>query len=953
MHSSSSLLTRGRLCALLIGASPLLIGQTSAVGHVTGTVARPDGSPAVGQAILVETPRGARELRTDEKGQFRLPNLVPGKVVVKVHAAGMMDFRSEVLVMVNQTTALAIRLKPQASTTVEVVAINSSVPLNTTDLDQSKTGFTTTMEQIDNLPIPLTTTTDRLSQTLLLVPGTNTGYAYHGASNLAYNVDGVDTTDSNYGQAITQLNNDLLDQVQVMTGGVSAKYGRFDGALVAVTTRSGSNAFEGSMRMVLSNPKWQGLGKTPELYKALGISMTRSADATTTIQSYTFLGPILKDRLFFSLGYQTYSPEQKTYGKTGGFVFSGLPYVASLSEERKDAKLDWIVDTANRISFQWNASETRSENRFNNLGNPSTLETLSGLKREKRGYYSVGWTSQLTSSLLLDLKYNDAYYKSGGPGTGSTGGALVPTWKDMTTSTLFDNGTFSSEPEERHQKVFSLGVTWFAHGMGEHQVEAGVQGYEYTLESAALDFPSGYLISFNGFVPGASTPALANRVMAVQNAALTSLVWQVPVHGKSNTKNKAVYLNDTWTLDKHLSFNLGLRYDGFTSDTTPENNHYSASALAPRLAVNVDLAGDKRHVVSFTAAEYASQILQSNLAGASVTKTPITRTYLYVGTGGANQGLGTDALTSTGAINWAAWGKSAGVTGQANPVTTQDPIQNRTTFVDPNLKAPRTRELTLGYRHEIPQQAFSATLVRRWMDRFVDDIWYGDGIAPGRAKIIISNDPDGKRDYYGLELTYRNNAIEHVSFGGNLTWSRSLGNDSAVTGGQANNFGNGISRDRLAPQGPTASFDRPFILHADATYQNTLGQGRYNFSLLGSYFSRQISSCPWGTANTPANLVAQGYAATYRKFFPELGVLHQPEYFTLDLQIGYEHPIAGKAKAFGKVNILNILNYMPTTSIQYYGTAYAGPYVPFTLYDGKGVVNQPARSFSFDLGIRF
>jgi len=65
--------------------------------------------------------------------------------------------------------------------------------------------------------------------------------------------------------------------------------------------------------------------------------------------------------------------------------------------------------------------------------------------------------------------------------------------------------------------------------------------------------------------------------------------------------------------------------------------------------------------------------------------------------------------------------------------------------VDPNLKAPRTRELTLGYRHEVGKQSFTATLLRRWMDRFVDDIWYGNGISDGVAKILISMTRTGAR----------------------------------------------------------------------------------------------------------------------------------------------------------------------------------------------------------------
>ncbi|NWJ42499.1 MAG: TonB-dependent receptor [Geothrix sp.] len=949
MHHFKARSLSGRLCALLIASSGVLVAQTSAVGHISGKVTYPDGKPAVGQLVLLETPRGNREIRTDANGQFLVANLVPGKVLVKVNIKDMMDFKTEVLVAAYQTAVMAIHLMPQAAQTIEVIAYASTLALNTTDPSQAKIGLTTSMDHVDLLPIPVTTTMDRFTTMMTLVPGTNSGYAIHGASTMAFHVDGVDTTDSNFGNMGTGLNNDLMDQIQVLTGGVSAKYGRFDGGVFSVTTKSGSNTFEGSTRMTLSNPKWGGVGKTPEIYKALGIPLSRPLDNTTTIQSYTFMGPIIKDTLFFSLGYQTYSPSQKTAQATNGLTFGSVPYVATSSETRQDFKLDWSVDTSNRLSFQYNAVKSDNTNQSTNYGNPSSLATLSGLDHQERGYYSLGWTSQLSSNLLLDVKYNDAFYKKGGSGTGSTGGDSVVTWLDVPDFTLFDNGAFTSVKEERHQKVFSVGVTEYFNAMGEHQLEAGIESYKFTLESGALDFPSGYLISFNGFTPGASTPALSNRILEVQNPALTSLTWQQAMTGKATTKNHSLYVNDTWTINKNVSLNLGLRYDKFTSDTTPENNHYATDAYAPRLAFNYDLKGDRQDVVTLTAAVYTAQILQGNLANATVTKTPITKNYVYIGTGGPAQGTGADALTSTGAINWAAWGNLAGATGQGNPASTLDPIQNRTTFVDPNLKAPRTREITLGFHHETQKQAFAATLIRRWMDRFVDDIWYGDGIAPGVAKVLISNDPDGKRDYYGLEVTYRNNAIEHLSFGGNVTWGRAMGNDGA----QANNFGSGISRDRLAPYGPSFPLDRPLIAHTDLVYRNSLGKGTYNVSLLGSYFGKETYGYRWGVALTDPSLVAQGYAYTYRKYFPELGPHHQPAYFTLDMQIGYEAPFAKWAKGFVKFNINNILNYMPNTMNTYYGTAYTGSYVPFTLVDGLGTVNVPPRSVTLDLGIRF
>lgn len=80
-------------------------------------------------------------------------NLVPGKITVKINAKDMIDFKSDILVVVIQTANLAVRFTPIAATTVEVIAIDPSKSLNTTDPTQAKAGYTTTKEQLDYLPV--------------------------------------------------------------------------------------------------------------------------------------------------------------------------------------------------------------------------------------------------------------------------------------------------------------------------------------------------------------------------------------------------------------------------------------------------------------------------------------------------------------------------------------------------------------------------------------------------------------------------------------------------------------------------------------------------------------------------------------------------------------------------------------------------------------------------------
>ena len=962
--------SRYRLCAMLVASSGLLWSQSSAVGHITGTVRGADGKVLVGALVQAVTPRGTLETRTNESGQFRFVQLVPNRIKVKVNAKGFAEFAADTLVVVNETTTLNVKLHSEASATVVVVA----EPADTTDTAQAKTGLVTTFEKIDALPIVGNNFFDRVDQAIVRAPGADL-FIIHGVDETQNNfqVDGVDATDQSFGGRSVKMNNDFIDQVQVLSGGISAKYGRFAGTVINTTTKSGGNEFQGSFRLDITDPKWNGVGKLPYYYELYHIPPPgKPKDNHFITQSYTFLGPVIKDTLFFAVAYQTISPLISYATTTNSPDFGGVPYKITQNDTIKDMKLDWQVNTSHRLSASWNEHTAANNNGSASNGYTTTLATLSGPALEKKGYWALGYTGQLRPDLLLDVKYNDTTSRSGGPGTGPTGGDTVPTWLSSSFPyDVLDNGFGSSQPITSHMKNLSANLTWFLQAAGEHQIEAGIQDFHYIRDSAAAKTPSGYVIYFNGYVPGATAPGLANRVLTANNAGATRLEsWQA-IHGEADTKVDSLYLNDTWKVDKNWSANLGLRYDKYKGDSKPEHNAYDFSALTPRLALNYDLRGDKAHVVFLSAAIYSGQITQGVLGAASVSQTPILNSYVYAGTGGANQGLGTDALTPSGGINWNAWGNGSGAVGQGNPQFTQDPLTNRNVFVDPNLKAPRSRELILGYRHELDGQSFTANLIRRWTDQFIDDIWYGNGMGPGLAKIVIANDPSGRQDYYGLELTYRRTFQNGLSVGGNLTWARTLENQGETNGASsasspAHNFGNLIPDSQLQPYGPAPNLDRTVMANLDATYQWNLGPGQANVGLIGTYKGKSTPGFPQGFALTPAAVQAQGYAPYYYRQFPELGPQRDPSYYSFDLQMGYQWNLAQKVKPYLKLNVQNVLNQMAPVGRQWSGnvvdaggnpypadgTLASNKFLPDPTYGKPGIYQNP-RTIQLVVGCRF
>ena len=71
-------------------------------------------------------------------------------------------------------------------------------------------------------------------------------------------VNGVVVNENTRGQAIEFIIEDAVQETTISTSGVSAEFGRFNGGVVNVITKSGGNEFHGSFRDNVSKEAWEG-----------------------------------------------------------------------------------------------------------------------------------------------------------------------------------------------------------------------------------------------------------------------------------------------------------------------------------------------------------------------------------------------------------------------------------------------------------------------------------------------------------------------------------------------------------------------------------------------------------------------------------------------------------------------------------------------------------------------
>jgi len=253
---------RASLLAALVVAlccfSAGVYGQVGLRGTLKGTVA--DVNAAFVPSASVTAKNEATGLTatavTDSEGNYTMPELLPGIYTLTVEKQGYKKtIKTSVNVAAGTVTAAAITLEiGSVSETVTVTGNEESLQTETSQI--SGTIGTRKVEEL-----PSNGASGGIDTLALLIPGvvsnrsggTNTngtGLSVNGNRGRTNNfqIDGQDNNDLSVGGPALFV--DFLDSVQefqVVTSNFSAQYGRNQGAIVNIVTKSGTNDFHGSL----------------------------------------------------------------------------------------------------------------------------------------------------------------------------------------------------------------------------------------------------------------------------------------------------------------------------------------------------------------------------------------------------------------------------------------------------------------------------------------------------------------------------------------------------------------------------------------------------------------------------------------------------------------------------------------------------------------------------------
>lgn len=450
-------------------------------------------------------------------------------------------------------------------------------------------GFTA---RIDRSAIELLPTPYAASDLVVLTAGARPGQIWGGAAEQAnaYHLDGLPQTHPGTGGAFVEPSVRWIERLEVRGLGASAEHGNFQGGLVNVVTRSGSNVRSGGLRV---SGESAALNSTNLVRTEIGVETDRRLELEGERA-----GPILHDRLFYFLGGHLVQERRRAQAHVPQalVVERFLPWTEDRLEFRGFGKLTWEPSFRNRVELSGGVTHRTIQN----FGlNGYQTENAVGRLENPTGYYNLSWDHTLGTAHRLEASLAGFHARSE---LDSPLGSEVPGARFFTQSSapVFQ---FQNPERSRIQRPSSTTATlrwrWEGRGLGaDHEVLAGAEisrgGWEdRMLRNGDMSWRPLRLQAFDMDDPATWTPS--TRILPTE--------WGGEVNLDARVANDALFIQDQITVSDHLSLSPGLRLGRWWGEILPAGDGSERlraledRALDPRLGITVDPTGTNRLVL--------------------------------------------------------------------------------------------------------------------------------------------------------------------------------------------------------------------------------------------------------------------------------------------------------------------------------------------------------------------
>lgn len=864
-------------------------------GSLKGSVVDDEGNPLPGVTVTITSPamQGQQSYITTTHGDFRFPACPPGTYLVRCALSAFQTVsKPGVTVSIGKTTTISIQMKPSALE--EEITVTAGSPV--IDVESSGMSITLDKEAIESLPI-----IRDILEVYKMAPAMvgrkeindsqKAGSVHGGAlQDTGFSIDGVSLVDPSRGYIMAEVAYDAIDEVEMSLAGHKAEVDEVSAGYINVVTKSGGNEFSGALTVGGTHKSVTEQLIPPSQIEGIGLEQMRIYRYRFDVGA-SFGGPIIKDKVWFFLAPRYDIKEGTTafvpFTDPDGINHPTYPYVL----ERYTAmgkitaqitsNLRWLG--MYQYNYWMNVPDAWA------IEDPYTpLESQPNWGDNAHVATSV-LTYVINQNTYLEARFGMVRRHMTVPFTGEWEGPADRAFHyDKETERYWGMSGNTPEHYFRNSYDFKLDLTRFQDDFlgADHEFKAGVK---YVISDCNMQYPrpNPYFYYWYDGTPWYYGDVEPYKGMFEIESTSTELGQR---EHKAGMRKYSAYFQDTVSIGKRLTLNLGVRYNeahgfipaqhyvgfddiwedglanillpeifGFSSDTldSPEVGDISVyKSLSPRLGFSFDLFGTEKTMLKGSFARYAEAMFVTALEDL----VPLMDKFVEFTWWDLNQNGELDLPPIDRYENM----------GYEPYSTDVEPIKQK---VASDVNAPYTDEWTLGIEHSIGPdlsislkyvgKSFKNGLGERNLDITKDSKWwipytvtepgYDEEFGTGDDQNLTvyaldencpeewhfqqDNIDEAWRKYWGFDLIVTKRMSHGWMFNGSITYNKAWGNFQSGYldyAGWQNFWDPNSDINRVG----RLEFDRPLIIKLMGSVQLP-----YGFSL--SAFLRHFSGSHW------------------------------------------------------------------------------------------------------------